>query len=170
MRLSTSKNNLSQDRKSGKAENRRNLMPSTLQEAVYKTIHESNVPPKQISKHLNISYQQLLNTANPNLPFKFSIRHAPGLIEITDNPLVLNFLCYKSGFHLFRVPNKNQQSEGAIELALNLDKTVQKLTENLNFLFRSGGDNDLLKEIDESLWILINTAAALRSELAKKRR
>lgn len=144
-------------------------IPPDLQSAIHSTVYSGPKVPKEIANHLGLSTKRLLNYCTDK-PFKFSSRHLLPLMQFTQNYAPLEFLCSKTGHNLFNVgPNKS--SEGIIPLALEFDKTYQDLESNLNFYFRNGlRDKETLREIDEDLFKLINTTAALKAALANQGR
>lgn len=144
-----------------------NKISPSLQASIHSTVYSGN--PKQTAFHLGISAKRLQNACTEQ-PIKFPIKYLLPLMQFTQNYASLEFLCSKTGHNLFKVDPK-KSSEGVIPLALELDKTYQDLESDINFYFRNGlRDTETLREIDESLFKLINTAAALKAALANQGR
>lgn len=64
-----------------------------LEQAAYSTVHDSDIPPKQIAELVGISYQVLLNKANPqNDTHKLTIAEALAIMIHTKNHAILHSL------------------------------------------------------------------------------
>lgn len=62
-----------------------------LEQAAYSTVHDSDIPPKQIAELVGISYQVLLNKANPqNDTHKLTIAEALAIQIHTKNHAILH--------------------------------------------------------------------------------
>lgn len=158
--------------KSVYSENSEKNLPSSTQQAIFDTIHNTpGIPPKQIAGSLDISYKHLLNSCNPNQPFKFSSRHLLPLMQVTKNYQILKFLAYKTNYFIFKVPDKRHRSAGgALSIYFRIGKEQERLLVLLNQYFAQNGteDPDSMERIDGVIWELINNLAELRAAIKNK--
>ena len=151
------------------AENVEKNLPEELRKVIYDTIHDKKVPSKQKATYCRISYQQLLNSCNPNLPFKFSSRHLIPLMQVSQNFSILEFQAKVLGFFVFRVPlTRESGPEKMLGLIFKLKSQWERISRLLEKYYSGGAeDKNLLRDIEEQLFVLVNIAAALRVSVFK---
>ncbi len=166
------RHNIPGNQKNDKVESSQKFLPETLQDAVRRTLEESSTPAKQLSRHLGISYQLLLNASNRNLPFKFSSRHILPLMLLTGNYSILHYLVHKTGHYVFKLPRPNTNiSKNELSIFFETEGRWKSLTDILNCYF-AGHNNknpELLEKVDEGIWGLINSLAKLKAVMGNNK-
>ncbi len=86
------------------------MMNRTLKDVLYEVVHQSGIDARVIAERLGMSYQMLLNAANPNLEdFKFQARHIIGLTLLTKDFRLLDYLeasCGRVAYSLPEIPKE----------------------------------------------------------------
>lgn len=84
------------------------VMSRTLKDVLYEVIHQSRLDKKVLAERLGISYQMLMNAANPDLPeFKFQARLIIPVTMMTGDFRVLDYLeasCGRVAYQLPEIP------------------------------------------------------------------
>lgn len=148
-----------------KKEPEQRFLPSSLREAVYLTVHHSPKPAKAISEALGISYQQLCNACNPHLPFKFSARHLEGLIEASENDLIIEYLAKKREFILFKLPEKKLAAGRLLPTVFKFLDASHKFNKTWHKFFAANKKlaEGTLSEIINQSWELFEALLELRA-------
>ncbi len=157
--------NINRKSKFVKVSNQQNNTPARdIHEAFEKTLDHQTLSRKQIAFLNKLSPQFLANTCNKNLHIKFALRRLIPLIKSTGNPAILEFIAKELGFFIFQIPEtKAPGSEKMLGLIFKLKNKWEQISCLLEKHYGGGeGDKNLLRDIEEQLWVLINIAAALR--------
>lgn len=157
MTVEVSENKLANSRPKDKAEDRTEFLPRTLQEAIHTTVHHSDIPPKTIAESLGISYQQLCNVSNPNLPFKFSSRHLESLMKISGNDLILEYLAQRRGYILFKIPPQKVNTGDFLQAAFRVQDLFAATARSWRGFFteNAAGKREALEKFIESCDVLL---------------
>ena len=165
--------NIAENQKSIKVENEEKNLP-TLQDAIRKTLRESSLPTKQISRQLGISYQLLLNASNRNCPFKFSSRHILPLMLLTNNFAILEYLAHETGHNIVKLPQPSAKTlKNELSLFFGIEERWKYILQGLlkYHLSLSGKDRtnrNLIQKLDTEIWGLINYLFELKAVVANK--
>lgn len=89
-----------------KAEFQSQTLPHSFREALYETIHNAGKPAREIAAEIGLSYSQLCNSCNPNLPFKFSSRHLIPLMHHAGPEIILRYITHEFNYSLIKIPEK----------------------------------------------------------------
>jgi hypothetical protein len=148
-----------------KKEPEERFLPSSLREAIYLTVHDSPKPAKAISAALGISYQQLCNACNPHLSFKFSARHLEGLIQASENDLIIEYLARKRGFILFKLPEKKAAAGRLLPMVFKFLDASHKFNKAWQKFFAADRKliDETLSEIINQSWELFEALLELRA-------
>lgn len=144
--------------------------PKFIREALYLDIHHTpGIPAKVFADRLGISYGQLVNTINPNLPFKFSCRHLPGLVKMCENSETLRFLAKEAGYCLYRLPKSDCTGDLLLPL-FELDENLNNFRCVLRDILSQGKNGTNLDLATQRADFLLGSLLSLRAVLLNLRK
>lgn len=71
-----------------------------IDQAIYDTVHNSDMPPKEIARRLGFNYQVLINKANPqNETHRLTLREAVAVQLLTENHSIYRAMGVELSMH-----------------------------------------------------------------------
>jgi len=143
-------------------------IPSCLRQALYETIHSSQVPAKVIAQRLGISYSRLLNGLNPNADFKFSAKHLLPLMKISDNYVALRYLSEQTGHVIYQLPDaKKLDRAQMLGITLAGHGLIGKMLASVDSYFCESGAvrEEAARKMFLELSVLVEALSVLKASL-----
>lgn len=167
----THKNTISDHSNFVEIESSRSDSPaSNLHEAIKRNIHPAGFTLKQISYNEKISPQFLLNACNKNLPrIKLPLTRAISIMKFTGDYSILHHMNKDLGWFAFKVPlTTNPSPEKLLPFVFKFKAEYEKFCKLLDSFYSEGSEKkELLRQIEEKLFSIVNTAAAVRVVIFK---
>ncbi len=134
--------------------------------AIHRTVHESGIPAKEIAQQMGMSYQVLINKANPTSEFhKMSLREALALQKITGTTAIHEAVGIELGLRI--VPEEAQKPKSLVEAMLTVVSECGDVSRAFKDAMADGRltereKADMQKEINEAIDSLYQMRLAIK--------